>query len=104
MKAIKTEENQIRLSLVATDAKGKASNENVLADHCAEVDPKAKKPRDLFEFKRQSHERKLRILGRCGITDVMESAPLSLSWGRAGSLRGATFSCGWPSLSKSSMT
>ena len=47
----------------------------MLAEHCAEVYDKAKKPRPLFDFKRQSFERQIRILGRCGITDVMRSAP-----------------------------
>ena len=56
--------------------KGKPTKEVVFAEHCAEVDVKAKKPRPLFDSKRQSFEKKLRILGRCGINDVMVSAPL----------------------------
>ena len=62
--------------MVCTDEKAKVSKETVLAEHSAEVDLKAKKPRPLFDFRRQSFENKLRILGRCGITDVMRSAPL----------------------------
>ena len=61
---------------MGSDDKGKATKEVVIAEHCAEVYDKAKKPRPLFDFKRQSFERKIRILGRCGITDVMRSAPL----------------------------
>ena len=55
---------------------GKVTKEVVLAEHCVEVDVKAKKPRPLFDFKRQGFEEKLRILGRYGINDVMVSAPL----------------------------
>ena len=61
---------------MSTDATCKVTKEVVLAEHCAEVDVKARKPRPLFDFKRQSVEKKLRILGRCGITDVMSSAPI----------------------------
>ena len=74
--------------------KGKTTSEVVLAEHCAEVDVKAKKPRPLFDFKRQSFEKKLRILGRCGITDVMESAPLEPVVGKGWQPEGSTFSCG----------
>ena len=76
VRAVKTEEGQARLTWMGTDAQGKVAKEVVLAEHCAEVDVKAKKPRPLFDFKRQSFEKKLRILGRCGINDVMVSAPL----------------------------
>ena len=62
--------------MLGADDKGKATKEVVLAEHCAEVDVRAKKPRPLFDFKRQSFEKKLRILGRCGITDVMSCAPI----------------------------
>ena len=94
VRAVQTEEGQARLTLLGTDAKCKTTSEVVLADHCAEVHVLVKKLRPLFEFKRQSLEKKLRILGRCGITDVMRSAPLSLSLGRTSSLRGSTFRCG----------
>ena len=76
MRAVLTEEGQARLTLMGTDATGKVTKEVVLADHCAAVDVKAKKPRPLFGFMRQSFATKLRILGRCGITDVMSSAPI----------------------------
>ena len=76
VRAVLTEEGQARLTLMGADAKGKVTKEVVLAEHCAEVDVKAKKPRPLFDFKRQSFEKKLRILGRCGMTDVLMSAPL----------------------------
>ena len=95
VRAVLTEEGQARLTLMGTDATCKVTNEVVLAEHCAEVDVKAKKPRPLFDFKRQSFEKKLRILGRCGITDVVSSAPLEpVGGGRASSLMGSTFSCG----------
>ena len=61
---------------MGVDGKAKVSKEIVEAKHCAEVDAKAKKPRPFFDFKRQSLEKKLRMLGRCGMTDVLTSAPL----------------------------
>ena len=75
-RAAQAEGGQARLTLLGADDKGKATKEVALAEHCAEVDVRAKKPRPLFDFKRQSFEKKLRILGRCGINDVMVSAPL----------------------------
>ena len=56
--------------------KGKASKEVAPAEHCAQVDVRAKKPRELFDFKRQSYHTKLRMLGRCGFDDVHVSDPL----------------------------
>ena len=76
MKAAKTEEGKVRLTLLSTNPKGKLFREVALAEDCAEVNVLAKKPRDLFDFRRQSQQSKLRILGRCGMTDVMRSAPL----------------------------
>ena len=76
MRAVLTEEGQARLTLLGTDAKCKVTKHVVFAEHCDEVDVKAKKPRPLFDFKRQPFERKIKILGRCGITDVMSSAPI----------------------------
>ena len=67
--------------MMGADGNGKATKEVVLAEHCAEVDVKAKKPRPLFDFKRQSFEEKLRTLGRCGINDVIVSAPLEVVGG-----------------------
>ena len=84
-------------------AKGKATKDVVLDEHCAEVDVKAKQPRPLFDFKRQSFEKKLRIIGRCGINDVIVSAPLAAVGGFDFKTEGATFRCGSPSLSKSSL-
>ena len=94
MRAVQTEEGQARLTLMGTEANGKLTKEVVLAEHCAEVDVKAKKPRPLFDFKRQSFEKKLRILGRCGIIDVMVSAPLEPVVGAKFKPEGYTFSCG----------
>ena len=94
VRAVQTEEGQARLTLLGTDEKGKTTSEVVLADHCAEVHVLVKKLRPLFEFKRQSLERKLRILGRCGITDVMRSAPLEPVVGKDFQPEGSTFRCG----------
>ena len=94
VRAVKTEKGQARLTLVGTNKAGKTTKETVLVEHCAEVYDKAKKPRPLFEFKRQSFERKIRILGRCGITDVMRSAPLEPVVGKDFKPEGPTFSCG----------
>ena len=58
------------------DEKSKPIKETVLAEHCAEVDKKAVRPKRLFDFRRQTFDTKLRTLGRCGITDVMVSPPL----------------------------
>ena len=70
------EDGQARLTLLGTDDRGRVSKELALVEHCVAVDVKAKKPRPLFDFRRQSFENKLRILGRCGIDDVLVSAPL----------------------------
>ena len=67
--------------MLGADVKGKATKEVVLAAHCAEVAVRAKKPRPLFDFKRQSFENKLRTLGRCGINEVIVSAPLGVVGG-----------------------
>ena len=72
---------------------GKATKEVVLAAHCAEVNVKARQPRSLFDFKRQSFETKLRLLGRCGITDVTSSVPLE-QVRKKFKPEGSTFSCG----------
>ena len=61
---------------MATDKAGKVSPFTVLAEHCLEVSAKTKKPRDLFDFRRQSHVTKMRMLGRLGLTDVMVSPPI----------------------------
>ena len=61
--------------MMASDEKGKLNNEIVLAEHCDEVDKRMRKPAQLFSFKHVSFDKKLRILGRTGITDVMSSAP-----------------------------
>ena len=58
------------------DEKSKPIKETVLAEHCAEVHKKKVRPRHLFDFRRQTYETKLRLLGRCGVTDVMCSPPL----------------------------
>ena len=76
VRAVKTEEGGARLHLMCADKEGKLSKIVVSAEHCAEVDPKAKKPRNLFDFRRQSHDKKVRMLGRNGMTDVVSSAPL----------------------------
>ena len=76
VRAVKTEEGRARLKLMCSDKDGKMTPITVLAEHCAEVDSKAKKPRALFDFRRQSNDRKLRMLGRTGLTDVLTSAPL----------------------------
>ena len=76
VRAVKTEEGRARFKLMCSDKDGKMSTIVVLAEHCAEVDSKAKKPRALFDFRRQSNDRKLRMLGRSGMTDVLTSAPL----------------------------
>ena len=89
-----TEEGQARLTLMGSDAKGKVTLAIVLPEHCAEVDVRAKKPRPLFDFKRQSFEKKLRILGRCGMTDVLMSAPFEPVLAKNFKPEGATFSCG----------
>ena len=73
---MKTEKDQIRLLLMHSDGKGKVSPLTVLAEHCVEVSTETKATRKLFEFTRQSHERKMRILGRAGIDDVMVSPPI----------------------------
>ena len=67
---------QRRLVLKCSNVNGIITPVIVLAEHCAQVDEQKKKPRALFDFKRQSFDKKLRLLGRCGITDVMTSAPL----------------------------
>ena len=76
VRAVKTEEGYTRLTLLSSDAKGKVSQQVVLMVHCAEVNLRARQPRPLFSFKQQSFETKLRILGRCGVTDVTTSAPV----------------------------
>ena len=63
------------------DETSKPIKETVLAEHCAEVDKQAVRPKRLFDFRRHTCDTKLRILGRCGITDVMCSPPLEpVSW------------------------
>ena len=63
------------------DETSKPIKETVLAEHCAEVDKQAVRPKRLFDFRRHTFDTKLRILGRCGITDVMCSPPLEpVSW------------------------
>ena len=57
VRVAQTEDNEVRLTVLAMS-------------HCAEVDVKAQKQRLLFARTRQSLDKKLRILGRCGITDV----------------------------------
>ena len=52
-----TEDNEVRLTLLAMS-------------HCADVDVNAQKQRRLCPRTRQSLDKKLRIIGRCGITDV----------------------------------
>ena len=94
VKAEQTEEKKARFHLMGVDGKGKVSKEVVEAEHCAEVDVKAKKPRPFFDFKRQSFEKKLRILGRCGMTDVLMSAPFEPVFAKNFKPEGATFSCG----------
>ena len=47
-----------------TDAKGKVIPLTVQAKHCIELTAGTLKPRKLFDFTRQSYERKMRILGR----------------------------------------
>ena len=76
MRADKTEDGGARLHLMCADKDGKLSKIVVSAEHCAEVDPKARKPRNFFDFRRQSHDKKVRMLGRNGMTDVQTSAPL----------------------------
>ena len=44
-------------------------------EHCSVVDKKSPKLRELFTFKCASFVKKVRMLGRCGITDVECSAP-----------------------------
>ena len=75
MRAEQAEGNSYLLTLMASDEKGKLNNEIVLAEHCDEVDKRMRKPAQLFSFKHVSFDKKLRILGRTGITDVMSSAP-----------------------------
>ena len=58
------------------EAPAGTTNEIVIAAHCAGVDVRARKPEQLFSVKRVRIEKKLRIIGRCGINDVMRSAPL----------------------------
>ena len=57
VRVAQTEDNEVRLTVLAMS-------------HCAEVDVKAKKQRLLVARTRQSLDKKLRIIGRCGITDV----------------------------------
>ena len=76
VRAVQVDGGQARLTLLGADDKGEPTKEVVIAEHCVEVGVRVKKPRPLFDFKRQSFEKKLRILGRCGINDVMVSAPL----------------------------
>ena len=76
VRAVKGEHDQIRLLLMHTDAKGKVTPLTVQAKHCIEMTAATLKPRKLFEFTRQSIERKMRILGRAGIDDVMVSPPI----------------------------
>ena len=94
VRAVQTEEGGARLTLMGSDAKGKVTKQVVSAEHCAEVDSKTKKPRPYFDFKRQSLEKQLRILGRCGMTDVLMSAPLEPVFAKNFKPEGATFSCG----------
>ena len=75
MRADQAEGMSYRLTLMGSDEKGKVTKEIVLAEHCDEVDRRARKPAELFSFKRVSFEKKLGILGRTGITDVRRSAP-----------------------------
>ena len=63
VKAKKTE-GQAELTLVGSDEGGRVSRDAVPAEYCAEVNPLAKKPSPLLDFKRQRYERKLMILGR----------------------------------------
>ena len=76
VRAVKSEHDQIRLLLMHTDAKGKVSPLTVQAKHCIELTAGTSKPRQLFEFTRQSYEKKMRILGRAGFDDVMVSPPI----------------------------
>ena len=64
VRAEKTEEGSAKLHLYSSDNKGKMSKQVVLAEHCAEVDSKAKKLRALFDFKRQSHAKKVEYAGQ----------------------------------------
>ena len=73
---MKNKKDQIRLMLMHSSGKGLVTPFTVLAEHCVEVTAALKATRKLFDFTRQSHERKLRILGRAGYDDVMVSPPL----------------------------
>ena len=48
VRAEQAEGMSYRLTLVGSDEKGKATNEIVLAEHCDEVDVRARKPAQLF--------------------------------------------------------
>ena len=64
MRADETEDGGARLHLMCADKDGKLSKIVVSAEHCAEVDSKAKKLRALFDFKRQSHAKKVEYAGQ----------------------------------------
>ena len=63
------------LTLFDSTDKGTLLKQFVEPQFCIEVQVHVTKPRALFSFVRTSRERKLRILGRYGITDVSCSAP-----------------------------
>ena len=75
VRAEQADGNSYRLTLMSSDEKGRNFMESVPAEHCDEVDKRMRKPAQLFSFKNVSFDKKLRILGRTGITDVMRSVP-----------------------------
>ena len=55
---------------------GKMTPQNAKLEHCECVDSlRLRKPSPLFGFTHVSFEKKLHLLGRCGITDVEASTP-----------------------------
>ena len=70
-----SEANETTFMLLGTCDKGKVLKETVRLQFCKLVDELVSNPRQLFNFVRVSHEKKVSMLGRYGITDVSCSGP-----------------------------